>query len=279
MNLKGLLDIAGRTDTGRLRTKNEDYIAEEPQIGLVVLADGMGGYQGGEIASAIAVNTIVENLRTTIPLLVPGETDQETGYSQESLAARESIIKANETIYKTSQSQPQYHGMGTTVVLGIFYNNHITIAHVGDSRMYRYRDGRLRQVTVDHTLLQELVDRGFYTSEEAQESPNKNLVTRALGIEASVAVDIQEESVLPEDIYLLCSDGLNDMVDDEDIGSTIKTHGANLDRLAEQLIVLANENGGRDNVSVLLVRPNKTFPTKKRWGRKVVDWLSGSLTQ
>lgn len=274
MNLKGMLDIAGRTHTGRVRGHNEDYIGEESEIGLVVLADGMGGYKGGEIASAIAVNTIMEELKNVIPALRPGEIDEQTGYSRESLAARQSIIRANETIYKTSQSQPQYQGMGTTVVLGIFYNNHVTIAHVGDSRMYRFRDDRLEQVTVDHTLLQELVDRGFCSQQEARESLNKNLVTRALGIENSVAVDIQEDLVLPGDIYLLCSDGLNDMVDDAVIREAAKAYGDNLDRLADKLISLANENGGKDNVSVLLARANYEFPNKKDWRQRLRDWFS-----
>lgn len=274
MNLKGVLDVAGRTDTGRVRSHNEDHIDYDIQIGLIVLADGMGGYKGGEVASAIAVHTIVDNLKSTIPTLKPGEVDDETGYSLESLAARQSIIAANETIYKTSQSQPQYQGMGTTVVMGIFYNNQITIAHVGDSRMYRYRESKLEQVTVDHTLLQELVDRGFYSREEARESLNKNLVTRALGIETTVAVDIHEDKVLPGDIYLLCSDGLCDMVDDKDIHSIINTYSDNLDKTADQLIYKANENGGKDNVSVLLVRPNRVFPAKRGWYQRVIDWFA-----
>jgi protein phosphatase len=274
MNLKSVLNIVGRSDPGRVRSHNEDFIGNDPEIGLVILADGMGGYKGGEIASEMAVNTVLEDLKAVIPALDPGEMDEQTGYSRESLAARQSIIKANEAIHDIAQNQPQYHGMGTTVVLGIFYNNHITIAHVGDSRMYRFRDDRLEQVTVDHTLLQELIDRGFYSAEEARESLNKNLVTRALGIEASVAVDIHEDLVLPGDIYLLCSDGLNDMIDDEKMSLMIKNSSYNLDQLADQLILQANENGGKDNVSVIIATPHKTFPTaKKHLHRRVMDWL------
>jgi len=274
MNLKSVLNIVGRSDPGRVRSHNEDFIGNDPEIGLVILADGMGGYKGGEIASEMAVNTVLEDLKAVIPALDPGEMDEQTGYSRESLAARQSIIKANGAIHDIAQNQPQYHGMGTTVVLGIFYNNHITIAHVGDSRMYRFRDDRLEQVTVDHTLLQELIDRGFYSAEEARESLNKNLVTRALGIEASVAVDIHEDLVLPGDIYLLCSDGLNDMIDDEKMSLMIKNSSYNLDQLADQLILQANENGGKDNVSVIIATPHKTFPTaKKHLHRRVMDWL------
>ena len=274
MNLKSVLNIAGRSDPGRVRSHNEDFIGNDPEIGLVILADGMGGYKGGEIASEMAVNTVLEDLKSVIPALNPGEIDEQTGYSRESLAARQSIIKANEAIHTIAQKQPQYHGMGTTVVLGIFYDNHITIAHVGDSRMYRFREDRLEQVTVDHTLLQELIDRGFYSPEEARESLNKNLVTRALGIEDSVAVDIHEDLVLPGDIYLLCSDGLNDMMEDEVMSQIIRNSKDNLERIADQLIMQANENGGKDNVSVILATPQKTFPnSKKHFHRKIMDWL------
>ncbi|MCP4409614.1 MAG: Stp1/IreP family PP2C-type Ser/Thr phosphatase [Gammaproteobacteria bacterium] len=273
MNLKGILDIAGRSDTGRVRTQNEDSLGEDVQIGLVVLADGMGGYKGGEIASSMAVNTIVDQLRTTIPKMPPGEEDEETNYSRESLAVRESITKANENVYNAAQNQAQYHGMGTTLVMGVFYDNRITVAHIGDSRMYRFRNDQLEQITVDHTLLQELVDRGFYSPEEAKASLNKNLVTRALGIEHSVAIDVQELPIIPGDIYLLCSDGLNDMVDDDDITSILRLYEDNLDKKADHLINQANTKGGRDNISVLLARPNTSFPSNRSWHQKALDWL------
>lgn len=274
MNLKGKLEIVGRTDTGRVRSHNEDSIGEDIEIGTVVLADGMGGYRGGEVASAIAVNTILDELHKSIPGLTPGEMDEQTGYTRESIAARDSIIKANRTIHQASQSQPQYQGMGTTVALVIFSDNRVSVAHVGDSRVYRYRDGKLGQITVDHTLLQELVDRGFYTDEGARRSLNKNLVTRALGVEPTVAVDVKEEMALPGDIYVLCSDGLNDMVEDEEIYLTIKNFGDNLEEAADRLIELANRNGGKDNISVILARPIKPFPAQRGWVDKVTNWFS-----
>lgn len=274
MNLKGKLEIVGRTHTGRVRSHNEDSIGEDVEIGTIVLADGMGGYKGGEVASAIAVNTILSDLHDRIPSLIPGEMDNDTGYSKESIAARDAINKANEVIHQTSQSQPQYQGMGTTAVMAIFYDNRVSVAHVGDSRAYRIRDNQFSQVTVDHTLLQELVDRGFYTDEEAKESLNKNLVTRALGIEPTVAVDVQEDLALPGDIYVLCSDGLNDMIEDKEIYLTIKDFNANLEEAAERLIELANQKGGKDNVSVILARPLKAFPGTKNWVDKVTDWFS-----
>jgi protein phosphatase len=145
----------------------------------------------------------------------------------------------------------------------MFYDNKISIAHVGDSRAYRLRGGSFEQVTLDHSLLQELVDRGFYSAEEAQRSTNRNYVTRALGVEPTVEVEVHEHEVLQGDVYLLCSDGLPDMVEDEDIHLTISTFNASLDVVGKQLIELANDHGGRDNVSVMLAQVNQPFAARK----------------
>lgn len=274
MDLTGMLEISGRTDKGRVRDHNEDSIGEEVELGIVVLADGMGGYHGGEVASAIAVNTILNRLHENLPEIEPGVVDKKTGYSKESLIAREAIDEANQMIAKAAQTQPQYRGMGTTVVLALFYDNKLTFAHVGDSRMYRYRDQKLEQLTVDHTLLQELVDRGFYTHEEAQQSLNKNLVTRALGIDESVEIDVHETSAQTGDLYLLCSDGLNDMVADEEILATIQTFEEDLQDVADNLVTLANEQGGKDNISVVLARPLMSFPAPPlSWHRRLARKL------
>ena len=144
----------------------------------------------------------------------------------------------------------------------------VSIAHVGDSRAYRLRDEKFEQLTLDHSLLQELVDRGFYSEEEAQRSTNRNYVTRALGVEPTVEVEVQEYEVLPDDIYLLCSDGLPDMVEDEDIHLTISTFNASLDVVGQQLVKLANDHGGRDNVSVMLAQVmNRSQRRKASWRR------------
>ena len=153
--------------------------------------------------------------------------------------------------------------MGTTIVACMFYDNKISIAHVGDSRAYRLRGDEFEQLTLDHSLLQELVDRGFYSAEEAQRSTNRNYVTRALGVEPTVEVEVHEHSVMPNDIYLLCSDGLPDMVEDQDIHLTMSTINASLDVVGKQLIDLANDHGGRDNVSVMLAQVNSPFAAKK----------------
>ncbi len=274
MDLTGILEIAGRTDTGRVREQNEDSIGEEVELGTVVLADGMGGYHGGEVASAIAVNTILNHLHEHLPGISTAQIDKRTGYCRETLVCQAAIEEANATIVKAAQSQPQYRGMGTTVVVGVFFDNKLSVSHVGDSRMYRFRDNRLERITADHTLLQELVDRGFYTEEEANESLNKNLVTRALGVEEDVVVDMHETSVETGDIYLLCSDGLTDMVSDQEISATIKTFVNNLQDIADNLVELANEHGGRDNVSVVLARPLKPFPAPpENWLKRLINLI------
>lgn len=276
MNLTGTLEIASLSDTGSKRSRNEDRIASNPALGLMILADGMGGYKAGEIASAMAVDTIMSEMEQAISNLSYTETDKETGYTLASLAIRNIIRKTNQVIHHASQNQSQYNGMGTTIALTFFHNNRLTIAHVGDSRVYRYRNDKLEQITIDHTLLQELIERGFYTLEEARNSLNKNLVTRALGIDPEVEVDIQEDIVLPGDIYLLCSDGLNDMVEDKDIYLALQKHGNNLDAAVQILVKQANENGGRDNVSVILIKAVESFTnvaTSKNWAHKVVDWF------
>jgi protein phosphatase len=273
-SLKGKLTFVGQTDTGRVREHNEDTIATDPDVGLLVLADGMGGYNAGEVASGIAVKTITNLVREGLLREDLASIDRSTGLTRPSIVLRDAITRANKIIYQTARSQAECEGMGTTVVAALFYDNRISIAHVGDSRLYRQRGSQIAQVTMDHSLLQELVDRGFYSPEEAQRAANKNYVTRALGVEPQVEVEVQEHPVDKGDIFILCSDGLSDMVEDEDIRLTISTFGANLDTVAKQLIQLANENGGRDNVSVVLAQANEAFPASRGVMDKLLGWFS-----
>jgi protein phosphatase len=274
MTLKGKLTFVGQTDTGRVREHNEDTIASDVDVGLLVLADGMGGYNAGEVASGIAVKTITNLVREGLAREDLGALDRATGLTRPSIVLRDAITRANKIIYQTARSQAECEGMGTTVVAALFYDNKISIAHVGDSRLYRQRGSQISQVTMDHSLLQELVDRGFYSPEEAQRAANKNYVTRALGVEPQVEVEVQEHPVDKGDIFILCSDGLSDMVEDEDIRLTISTFGANLDTVAKQLIQLANENGGRDNVSVVLAQAIEAFPASRGVMDKLLGWFS-----
>jgi PPM family protein phosphatase len=273
-SLKGKLAFVGQTDTGRVREHNEDTIATDSDVGLLVLADGMGGYNAGEVASGIAVKTITNLVREGLGREDLASIDRSTGLTRPSIVLRDAITRANKIIYQTARSQAECEGMGTTVVAALFYDNRISIAHVGDSRLYRQRGSQIAQVTMDHSLLQELVDRGFYSPEEAQRAANKNYVTRALGVEPQVEVEVQEHPVDKGDIFILCSDGLSDMVEDEDIRLTISTFGANLDTVAKQLIQLANENGGRDNVSVVLAQAVEPFPASRGVMDKLLGWFS-----
>jgi serine/threonine protein phosphatase PrpC len=260
MSLKDKFSAVERTDTGRVRDHNEDAIGCVEDIGLWVLADGMGGYNAGEVASGIAVKTVIDLVTEACKREDRDEVEAGTGYMRQTIALRDAVHRANKIINQTAQTQPQCEGMGTTLVACLFYDNRVSIAHVGDSRLYRMRDNRFEQITMDHSLLQELVDRGFYSQEEASRSTNRNYVTRALGVEPSVEVEVQEIDVVKGDYILMCSDGLPDMVEDEDIHLTISTFNNNIDTIGQQLIKLANDNGGRDNVSVILVRVVDAFP-------------------
>ena len=274
MSLKGKILLHGQTDVGSVRDHNEDAIACDENIALAILADGMGGHRGGEMASAITVSTILEFISEKSKNLKAAESDDESGYSAESITVHEAITLANKNVHDSSEAHAQYRGMGTTVVVALFYDNRFTVAHVGDSRLYRLRDGELEQITRDHSLMQELIDRGFYTPEQARNSLNKNLVTRAVGIDAHVQIDIQEDIALVGDIYLLCSDGVSDMIEDDVIKTTLLENSNDLENAAAEIIRLANECGGKDNISALLVKPIKSFPAKNSLFSRFFDLFS-----
>jgi len=274
MDLSQNLEIATCTDPGMVRSHNEDSIAADPVNGLVVLADGMGGYNAGEVASGMATTVIVTEMRQILANAKPYDVD---GTSNEEIAGRlvrDQVLKANSSIYQAAQSQSQYAGMGTTLVVCLFYDNRMLVAHLGDSRLYMLRDGAFSQVTRDHSLLQEQIDSGIITPEQAKKAQHKNLVTKALGIDPTVEPEIHEYPTKSGDIYLLCSDGLCDMVEDEDIAMTLQTLGkGNLKLAAQHLVQMANDNGGRDNVSVILVRVLREYPGRRGVMGKVFGWL------
>lgn len=242
------LDIYGLTDEGLVRDHNEDYISWAPESGLVILADGMGGHNAGEVASELAVTSISEVLNE---VLSP-EIKDSCGIDFKEVV-HEAVVYANDEINHHAKEHPECSGMGTTIVMALFHDNSVIFASVGDSRIYRFRKGELKQVTIDHSLVQEMVDNGYMSEEEALNSNNRNLITRALGIAEDVKVDVTVDETEKNDIYLLCSDGLSDMIDDELIFSTLVKSRQNLKRAGEDLVKLAKEHGGHDNVSVILV--------------------------
>ncbi len=272
-SLQQALLIAGETDPGMVRGHNEDAISHDGVIGLAVLADGMGGYNAGEVASGIAVTLISQGVREALETTAPQTLDSMSGKPAAHRILRTEIEKANLTIYQTAQSQPQCAGMGTTLVATLFYDNQLTVAHVGDSRLYRFRAETLEVVTRDHSLLQEQIDSGLITPEEAKFSQNKNLVTRAVGIDPQLEPELNDYPVEVGDIYLMCSDGLNDMVDDEDIALVLATLKNNLPLAAQQLVQMANDNGGRDNVSVILIQVKQEFSVHTGLASWFLSWF------
>lgn len=265
MPLTQALAAASLTDPGRVRDHNEDCIESRPDIGLFVLADGMGGYNAGEVASGMATSLISDGLQES---WVPHDVERLGRDDAKALSEqliKEQIGRANTAIYTTSQNNPECAGMGTTLVVTLFYDNFLTVAHIGDSRLYRLRGESMEQVTRDHSLLQEQLDSGLITPEEAKLSQNKNLVTRALGIDPTVEPEVHVYETQPDDVFLLCSDGLSDMVEDEEIRLTLITLKSNPNLTVQQLVQAANDNGGRDNISAMLIRIAEPFGVPRGW--------------
>jgi len=267
-------EIISKTDPGKVRSHNEDFVAQEHETGVVLLADGMGGYNAGEVASGMAARIVVEGLSDTWRALTRNNrvVPESAGVAGKSI--QEQVERANRAIFEKAQSEPQCEGMGTTLVVGLFYDNQLTVGHIGDSRMYRLRGESFEQITKDHSFLQEQVDSGLLSKEDARKSRNKNLLTRALGIDPKVEAEINSFDVLPGDVFLLCSDGLNDMVEDEEVRLTLLTLQTNLALAGDQLVMAANDNGGRDNISVVLIKVLQAFPATRGWIARLKSWFS-----
>lgn len=252
------LVVYGVTDVGLNREHNEDCISWDIELGVVLLADGMGGHNAGEIASELAVTSVHDAL---LDVLSPEML--EAGVIKCDDAIREAIVYANEEIHEQANNQVECAGMGTTLCLTLFYEDKIAYAHVGDSRIYRFRNAELKQLTQDHSLVQEMVENGYLSEEEALISTSRNLITRALGIAPEVDVDVSTEELDDDDVYLLCSDGLSDLVNEEGIAQVLNENRLNLGVAAQNLVDLANEYGGTDNISVVLVAMHEAFSDDK----------------
>jgi protein phosphatase len=264
------LEFAAKTDTGLVRPHNEDAIEVSPEHGLAVLADGMGGYNAGEVASGIAVAIIKESIATRLHDFKWKSSGATSRLLHQHL--QEAVERANSTILQVARSDPQYSGMGTTIVAALFHHDRVVVAHVGDSRLYRFRRGELALLTRDHSFLQEQIDAGMIGAEEARFSPHRNLITRAVGIDEVVNVEIHEHQILTGDLYLLCSDGLSDMLSTEEIAALFAMPRNGLDELAEQCVLAANHNGGRDNTSAVIAEVRK-FKAMESWGESLMAYL------
>ena len=236
------------TDPGLVRNNNEDALAFDAQSGLCLLADGMGGYNAGEVAAGMAITFIDSELGRWLM-----EAGRQSSARDVRRAMEICVENANHSIFNAANANRQYAGMGTTLVMGIFQDSRLMLGHVGDSRCYRLRGTELLQITKDHSLLQEQLDGGFITPDEARVSLNKNLITRALGVEDTVLLDVNEYRVASGDLYMMCSDGVSEMVSHEAMAAILIAEQPLQDK-AGQLIEAANHGGGRDNISVVLVQ-------------------------
>lgn len=252
------LEFASAIDTGRARSNNEDTVKVDPALGLAVLADGMGGYNAGEIASDMAATVMLENLSRWV-----WDSEQSQSDLQIRAALDRAAQAANTAVYEAANAHAEYAGMGTTLVAAMFEARRVWVAHIGDSRAYRLRGNQIEQLSRDHSLLQEQLDAGILTPEEAAYSMHRNLVTRAVGVEVSVDLEVHAHDLLPGDTILLCSDGLSDMLPDHIIGQVMSGHDA-VEPMAQALVDAANAAGGRDNIAVILVRAKGGLPRSGR---------------
>ena len=241
-------EFVALTDTGRTRQNNEDSVAYTLETGVAVLADGMGGYSAGEVASGMTTAFLNSELSRWIE-----QAGKKTSLNDVKRAISICAGNANLSVYNAANADPSYHGMGTTLVVGVIQNEHFVIGHIGDSRAYLLRGEVPKQITKDHSMLQEQIDAGLITPEQAQFAANKNLVTRAVGVDAYVDTEVHEHAIQSGDIFLFCSDGLNDMISDHEIAEVLKNSNISLQARASALVDAANAAGGRDNISVLLM--------------------------
>ena len=261
-------EFYSQTDTGRVRTNNEDSVALDESCAVAVLADGMGGYAAGEVASGMACDFIKAELGRWLHEASAAASDADVKRAMDIC-----VDNANQAIFGAANSNPTYAGMGTTLVVGVFRPGRLLMGHIGDSRGYRWRNGVLQQITKDHSLLQEQIDAGMLTPEQALFAANKNLVTRALGVEDMAQLEIHQHEIQSGDVYLMCSDGLSDMLRDHQIAEVMALHQT-LPEMGAALVAAANEAGGRDNIAVVLVRaqgvaeplPRSWWPFKRLGG-------------
>jgi protein phosphatase len=264
-------EMASRTDTGRIRSANEDAVRFDAALGLAILADGMGGYAAGEVASRMAVDEIFAELASALPHLQAEPVSPDRSGLHEDM--RFAAARANASIIGAARREPDYEGMGSTLVVAVLMHDRMTVAHLGDSRAYRFRAGRLDPLTRDHCWVDEQIAIGALPVDAVLDARYRNIVTRALGIEDEIDLEVHDHDAQAGDIFLLCSDGLTDMLDDAAIAAHVAV-ARPLGETASALIDAANEAGGRDNVSALLVQVGS--PPSPGWAARLVRRLQGA---
>jgi PPM family protein phosphatase len=262
MSFQREIEVASLTHTGRVRAHNEDAIDVSLDDGLIVLADGMGGYNAGEIASKMCVDIVKQEVAKSIRNSWMPEFAWQSSLFEKWL--QEAIKIANNEVLTAAQNNSQYMGMGTTVVSTFCYEDTLVVAHVGDSRVYRFRNSVLEPLTRDHSVLQAQIDAGLISAESAHYSPIKNLITRAVGAQYDLEVETHDHAMQVNDIYLLCSDGLSDMLAHDEIRAILLNFSGQLEYCCQALVDAANGKGGHDNISVVLVRINDLHKANKR---------------
>jgi PPM family protein phosphatase len=267
-------DFGARTDRGRIRENNEDSLRIAPDLNLFVLSDGMGGQTSGEIASHIATDTVADYCRAAEQSSLPS-AERLPGLSERSGRLAAAVRGADSAIRNAARNNPQWRGMGATIVAARLEGDRMSLAHVGDSRAYRLRSGELEQLTNDHSFVAEQVRRGVLTQQEAQQSALQNVLLRALGQEPQVEIDVSEELVLDSDVILLCSDGLTRELTDRQIANILADTG-DAQTAADRLVEAANEAGGEDNITAIVLRPGGkrggAFARIGRWFRAPKEW-------
>ncbi|MFT9494275.1 Stp1/IreP family PP2C-type Ser/Thr phosphatase [Anaerosolibacter sp.] len=244
------MDIGAISHTGLIRDINQDsYFVSEDKMNLFIVADGMGGHKAGEVASSIAIDSVKKYIEEHI--------SQKNGEYDEAVSRiiEEAIVDANTKIFNKSMEEEKYQGMGTTLTMA-FIQSKLFIGHIGDSRAYLIRNNEIKQITQDHSLVAELLRNGTITEKEAKTHPQKNIITRALGTEENIQIDIYTIELLAEDIIVLCSDGLSNLVEQMEIKECL-TNSNSMQSGCEHLVDLANERGGYDNITIIGIKNNQ----------------------
>jgi protein phosphatase len=258
------LKIAGKTDRGRRRQKNEDFFFVDSDLGFMIVADGMGGHAGGDVASRLATQLCTEQLKRALQtghVPIFHHVQPNPSLDPRSLILGDCVKFSNQAVYEAAQNNPANHNMGTTLVAALWLDDRLAVASVGDSRLYLVHGGEMKQITVDHSFVQEQIDRGLITPEDAEKSDFRNMLTRSVGVAEDVDVDVREMTVEAGDYVLLCSDGLTKMLDDDQIAAVFR-EGRDLQNIVDELVNRANAAGGGDNITAIVAQADNA----STWG-------------